>query len=227
MLRFSVHIAPKDIIPQIERFLARQLPWAATDAINATTHDIRQTTLRKIRRKFHKPVKYMRKTAVFRYRASPRRPRGAVGIKDRQGAMYAFQEWGGRRRAARGKYHSRRGGRGGKMIPIPVNIRRNASDNMRVAAIKTALRRKRTFMGGPEEGLRPGVYERIPKRGEDELRTLVRFKRSVRYKPRLDWWKTVKPMAPIRFRHHFTRELSRRLARLRARTGRGAGGRGR
>lgn len=208
-MRLSATVTPDDFERLIERILERQLPRAYANAINATTKDVKTNTIKRIRRRFHKPVPYMTKTAVFATRAWSTRRFAIVGIKDRQAEMYRFQEKGGRRYPERGKWHAGRGGSGGKVITVPVKIRKNAHDNMARRAITVALRRKNVFQAGDEEGLDPGIYRR--KRG-GKLEMLVRYRKSVRYKPVFDWQdmalKTIRARWPMHLRAAIAHEIA-------------------
>mgnify|MGYP006271658663 CR=1 FL=1 len=208
MLRLKAQVTPEDFENLIERVMRRQLPRAQAAAINATAADVRQNTLKRIRKRFHKPVPYMTKTAVFATRATAQRPRAIVGIKDHQATLYRWQEKGGVRRPERRKYP--RGGSGTRMIPIPAKIRTDAYDNMTFKAIPKALRRKDTFQAGSEENLRPGIYRR-EKHG-DGLDLLVRFQRKAKYKRRFSWGDMAKKTIMARFPVHFRAAVERELA---------------
>ncbi len=207
MLRLKAQVTPEDFNNLIERVMRRQLPRAKANAINATVADVRKNTLKRIRKRFHKPVPYMAKTAVFGTRATAANPRAIVGIKDHQATLYRWQEKGGVRRPERRKFP--RGGAGTRMIPIPAKISTNAYDNMTFRAIPKALRRKDTFQAGSRENLRPGIYRR-EKHG-DGLDLLVRFQRKARYKRRFSWGDMAKKTIAARFPVHFRAAVEREL----------------
>ena len=201
---------------QIARIIAQQMPRAIAATANATAADVRTNTLKRIRRRFHKPVPYMQRTSVFLLRAFPGRPRAIVGIKDHQALMYGFQEHGGRRIARRRRHTGSRSSAEGKMIPVPVKISRNARDNMTRKAIPRVLRRKDTFQAGRREGLKPGIYRR--EKGDPEnLDLLVRYRRAVRYQPIFGWQdmarKTIQARLGINFERAVAREIERGLVR--------------
>ena len=196
---------------QIASIVHQQMPRALYATANATAADVRTNTLKRIRRRFHKPVPYMQKTSVFLLRAFPGRRFAMVGIKDHQASMYGWQEHGGRKVARRRRHSGSRGGEG-RMIPVPIKIDRNARDNMAFKAIPRVLRRKDTFQAGKREGLKPGIYRR-EKANPENLDLLVRFRRSVRYERRFDWRDMAKKTVAARLRINFERAVAREIHR--------------
>lgn len=205
---------------KFERMIAgivhQKMPRALYATANATAADVRANTLKRIRRRFHKPVPYMQRTAVFLLRAFPGRPRAIVGIKDHQASLYGWQEKGGRRIARRRRHTGSRGSAEGRAIPVPVKIATNARGNMSRKAIPRVLRRKDTFQAGRREGLKPGIYRR-EKANPEKLDLLVRFRRSVRYSPVFGWRdmarKTISARLGINFERAVAREIHRELLR--------------
>ncbi|WP_412506158.1 hypothetical protein [Roseovarius sp. SYSU LYC5161] len=217
-MRFTARTQPADLENLLRRILDRQLPQAFRNAATQTAKDVRTNTLKRIRKRFDRPVPYMERTSVFLISAKRGSP-AIVGVKDHQASMYRFQEAGGRRSASKRKYSGRRGSVGGKRIPVPVKIDRDASGNMRFKAIPRILRKKDVFQAGRQENLKPGIYQR--EADGSGLDLLVRYRKSVHYKPVFDWRDMARKTIQARLKTHLRREVIREIENPVFRTKRG------
>lgn len=217
MFRFTADTQPRDLENLFRRILDRQMPRALRTAATMTAKDVKTNTLKRIRRRFHRPVRYMERTGVFLISAKPGSP-AIVGVKDHQASLYKFQEAGGRRSARRRKLSGRRGSSGGKRIPVPVQIDTDAAGNMRFKAIPRVLRKKNVFQAGRKENLKPGIYERAQ---DGSLDLLVRYRRSVRYEPIFDWRDMARKTITNRIKVHLRRAIIHEIQNPVFRTKRG------
>ncbi len=183
----------------------RQVPFVVSKAVNDTAADAKKWAGLRVKRRFHKPVPFVRRSPS-RTLATKRRPVARVLILPKQAAFLRYQERGGTRAPSR------------KAITIPQGVDLNAYDNMTKRKIKTLLRRKDVFTAGKNEGVKPGIYRNMPNGG---VKLLVSFVEKASYKPIFGFEEGVEKVARNRMPTHLNRNFRRILANPKLKTRRG------
>jgi hypothetical protein len=178
MLTMSVDT--RAIERRLNSLAAKQVPFAAAQAINDVAGLIRDAEPRGLERDLDRPAPFT-KRGLFISRASKRKLTAVVGFKRIQSEYLSTQADGGKRRAKR------------RAVVVPVGIRLNKYGNMPRGSLKRHLGKPDVF-SGTVKGV-AGIWQR-PKRGvrragsvgtkgsRKGLKLLAIYKDSVRYKPR-------------------------------------------
>jgi hypothetical protein len=167
MLTMSVDT--RAIERRLNSLAAKQVPFAAAQAINDVAGLIRDAEPRGLERDLDRPAPFT-KRGLFISRASKRKLTAVVGFKRIQAKYLELQVEGGTRRAKR------------RAVVVPVNQRLNKYGNMPRGSLKRALAKPNTF-SGKVNGV-AGIYQK--KRGKGKgVKLLAVYKDVVRYKARL------------------------------------------
>jgi len=183
----------------------KQIPFAASQALNDTAFDARKAVQVQLPRKLNKPTPWTIR-GVRVNKSSKRRLTSAVYFTADRAKYMKFQIDGGTRRRP-----------SGGTIVMPKGIKQNKYGNIPRGKVKKLLQRPDTFIG-TIKGI-PGVWQRghISKSGKFSARTksrasnirlLVRFEDEATYQPRFPMRKIVHGVARSKFTRHFGRRLA-------------------
>lgn len=173
----------------------RQMPFAASRAINDTTGDIRESTERSLPVVLDNPTPFTKK-GMFTSPATKRKLEGVVGFKPIQSDYLVKQEEGGIRLPKR------------KALLMPVGMRLNQYGNMTRNAVKTARSKPNTF-SGKIRGV-GGIWQRTGKNRKKKgyLKLLVAFRSTATYRKRLGFEVRAIAVARLNFAGHMTKRLA-------------------
>ena len=183
----------------------KQIPFAASQAINDTLFNIQRETKKQMPRKLDRPTRYT--LGAFRVnKASKRKLKGQVYLHDSR----RYLEWqieGGTRR------------NGAKKIGVPFNATLNQYGN--IPARKRGLIKNKNQFIATIKGI-TGVWERgnYDRKGKfrsngkskaTAVKLMVAFEVDVQYKKRFPFYKIAEGVARNQFPRYFKRRLERAL----------------
>ncbi|WP_282130134.1 hypothetical protein [Roseobacter litoralis] len=164
----------------------KQIPFAASVAINSVLNDIKRNFEKRLRRVLNNPTPFTLKAVAVR-RANKRTLTGTVFIKDIQAGYLKWLEDGGRRQPNR------------RAILVPVRQRVNKYGNLPRGAVRRTLAKATTFSGAPKgKPGAAGVYQRVGKGRTSKLKLLLHYADAARYKPRLGFNSSARRTAEAR-----------------------------
>lgn len=174
----------------------KQIPFALSVALNNTANHAKREAQRQMRRRLDNPTPFT-VNGIAVIRSNKRSLVAKVLIKDVQAEYMKF---------------SVRGGRSGKRVSRPANIRLNKFGNipgMRAGKkIRALLNRPDTFAGSLR-GI-DGVWQRV--RGSRSLKLLIRFVDSQTYGKKYPFHEIVMTEARKQFEPEFRKSLNRAIA---------------
>lgn len=176
----------------------KQMPFAASKAINDTAKDAQNAVRAQMQKKLDRPTPFtLNATGVKR--ATKTRLKATIFIKDIQAQYLQYQIAGGTRSPK------------DKSIPIPRDIKLNKYGNIpgmrggkKIAAL---LNKPNTFMGTVRG--QSGVWQRTNK--NKKLKLLIAFEEKATYRPRLDFFKIVAGVHKGRMQANLKRALEMAL----------------
>ncbi len=191
-MKISVQPDIKPAIRHLKEFERKQIPFAASQALNDTAFDARRAVQVQLPQKLDRPVPATIR-GVRVERSQKRRLIAWVYFVDYISRVMKYQVEGGTRRPRR------------RAIPVPVGIKKNTYGNIGRGRLQRLVDRPTTFVG-EIEGV-PGIWDR--KTG----RLLVAWKSKAVYKPRFPFHRIVAGVVRSKFRRHFAIRLRAALRR--------------
>lgn len=201
----------RDFERGLNRLERKQLPFAASLALNQTVLDIKGNTERRLTKDLDRPTPFT-KRGIFTTRSTKRNLVAEVGFKNIQAKYLRWQQDGGTRYPK------------GRAIVVPVasvvGFKRNKYGNMTRNAVKRALNDPRNF-SGTVKGV-AGIWRR-PKRGKQRkgangakgnntLTLLAAYRSSARYTSKMDFeggaYKTAKVRLPHNLQVSFAKAMT-------------------
>lgn len=178
-MQINVTTNIKDAIRGLDKIQRRQVPFAASKALNETAAFAATNLNDDTRRYFDKPTPFTQKSFAIK-RSTKRNLKAVVYAKERQAEYLKYQIKGGTRTPQ------------GRAIPVPVNLKLNKYGNMPRKTIKRLLARNNMFSGtvfGIAGIWQRGHYSRSGKfsasrasRGSN-LRLIVSWEPRASYRP--------------------------------------------
>lgn len=202
-MQISVKADIDNAMRHLNRFERKQIPFAASQALNDTAFNARKAVQVQLPRKLDRPTPWTIR-GVRVGKSTKRRLTARVYFTPDRAAYMKYQIEGGTRTPA------------GGTIVMPKNINQNKYGNIPRGKVKKLLQRPDTFIG-TIKGI-PGVWQRghISKRGKfsarsksrsSNVRLLVRFEDQATYRPRFPMRKIVTGVARSNFRKNFHTRL--------------------
>lgn len=203
-MQISIKSDLKRVSKTLSRVQRKQIPFAASNALNDTAFDVQRTEKQEAPRRLDRPTRFT--ISGFRVRKSSKRTLHArVFIPPTQ--------WGYMRYAVEG-------GTAPGTSNVPVNAPLNQYGSMRRNYLRNQLSRKDVFSGKPRghHGAPAGVWQRIGRsggqrkgsfKGRASLKLLAAYKTGVNYRARFPFG----PIAERRIRQVFTGNMRRQLRR--------------
>lgn len=188
----------KRLTKRLDNIQKKQIPFAASQALNDTGFDARKALRAQAPKKLDRPTKFT--VNAFRVRKSNKRNLRAVVYIDP--LRWAYLKWaieGGKRKVD------------GKGTGVPYKAKLNKFGNI-PGRKKGLIKKKKQFIA-TIKGI-TGVWERYGKGGKD-VRLMVAFEKDVQYERRFPFEKIVRGVAKNRFPKHLQRRLNRALATAR------------
>ncbi|PHS21749.1 MAG: hypothetical protein COA84_15150 [Robiginitomaculum sp.] len=196
----------------LTRLEKKQMPFAASLALNATVLDVQKNAIARLSKDLDRPTPFT-KRGVFVKRSTKQNLFADVGFKDIQAGYLKWQQDGGVRRPKQ------------KAIVVPVangaGFKRNKYGNMSRNAVKRLLAKPNVF-SGKVKGV-GGIWLR-PKRSKRRgggvgtvtnvkaPKLLAAYRSSVKYMPTMDFQGDAYKTAKVRFPHHLERTFKQALA---------------
>jgi len=180
----------------VGRFYAKQVPFAASVALNETAREVRKVEQAAAKRELDDPTPSTLK-GIRVQRSTKRNLEASVFIIKPVDKYMRYQIHGGTDRPER------------KFEAIPVNVRLNRYGNIpgrRKGKIKKLLARKDTF-AGEINGVR-GVWQRGRAGSRSRLKLLLAFEARMQYRPRFDFYGHANRTASRRWPRKFSMALS-------------------
>lgn len=174
-MAFTIHAARPiaELKATLDDLARKQVPFAAARGLTEVAFRAKSDVDALVKEKFDRPTPFTQHAAGF----APARKeslRAKVFIKDAQAEYLALQETGGIRTPAK------------TALTIPARIALNAYGNMPKGALKRLKGQRNVFIGNVN-GI-GGVWQRLP---GDQLKLLIEFKPSAKYKPQFGYHQTV------------------------------------
>lgn len=184
----------REVIKAIEGLAQKQMPFAASLALNETAQDAKNAVTKQIEKKLDRPTRFTLNAVGVR-RASKRNLKATVFIKDIQAEYLQYAIEGGTRKPK------------DKALVVPRDIRLNKYGNIpglrggkKIAAL---LNKPNTFMGTIKG--QSGIWQRTNK--NKRLKLLLAFEDKIEYRKRLDFHKIVVSVAKNRLQRNLKRAL--------------------
>lgn len=187
-----------DVERGLSDFARKQLPFAASLAINRALTDVQDNSVKRLRRVIDRPTPFTLRAFVIK-RASKGRLSGSVFARPVQRDYLRLLETGGTREPD------------GKAILVPGKIRLNKFGNIPRKGTARAAGRAGAFVGKAGRRDRAGVWQRIGKGRGRSLRLLVGFEDKARYAPRLGFGDVAQKTAQARLPKHLGDALARAI----------------
>ncbi len=195
-MRMSLQSNLRDVERDLSDVGRRQLPFAASVALNNTAGDVHKNETRRLSKVFDRPTPFTRKAYAIR-RSTKRRLEARVFVKPIQARYLKKQEEGGTRQAPR------------RAIVVPQKVRVNKYGNLPKGAVKRNLANPKVFSGKPNGSARgAGIYKRQGKK----LVKLMSYIPRARYEARLSFRRSAAKTAGHRFPVHLERALIKAFA---------------
>jgi len=187
-----------NVINSLNRIHKKQIPFAASQAINDVLIDSQKALKVQSVKKLDRPTKQT--VSSFRIKRSSRRKLiGEVFILPWAYEYLKFQINGGIRKTS------------GEGTGVPVNARLNKFGNI-PGRRKGLIKKKKQFIS-TINGV-AGVWERVG-RGGKTLKLITAFKKTVQYKKRFPFYKIIQGVVKGRFNKHMSKRLKFALATAR------------
>jgi hypothetical protein len=174
--------------------VARQLPFATIQAINAVAVDVKTDNEGRLGQVFDRPTPFTKRGFLV-LRANRGRPYADVKAKDIQERYLALQETGGERRPAK------------RALTVPKGARLNQHGNLPRGGVKRMLGRADTF-SGRVRGV-GGIWQRM---AGGRVKLLVAWEPRASYRPRFGFkgraMAVIRQNYPMRFRQEFAKALA-------------------
>ena len=200
--------------------MTKQLPFAISQALNATAFDARTSINASTRQYFDNPTRFIQN--AYRVEKSTKRTLTAIVFPEAKRQPYLLRNITGGRRGSKPFEAKLVGASSGAMQTgsklVPVGIKRNAQGNVSLAALKRLTGqigptgRNSVFIGTPKGGSRPpGVYQRVGQK----LRPLFVSLPSANYRPIFPVQQIGTKVAERRFGGYLRSSLEKALASAR------------
>lgn len=183
-----------EVIKAFQDLAQKQMPFAASLALNETAQDAKNAVTKQIEKKLDRPTRFTLNAVGVR-RASKRNLKATVFIKDIQAEYLQYAIEGGTRKPK------------DKALVVPRDIRLNKYGNIpglrggkKIAAL---LNKPNTFMGTIKG--QSGIWQRTNK--NKRLKLLLAFEDKIEYRKRLDFHKIVAGVAKNRLQRNLKRAL--------------------
>lgn len=193
-MQISIQHNIDDAIKGLSRLHRKQVPFAASKALNSTAADAMNYTKAKAYKELDRP-KDTSVNGIRMARSNKRRLRSSVFIIPAVNEFLRYQIVGGTRKPS------------GKAEAVPVNLKLNKHGNIpgrRQGKIQKLLNRPDTFSG--TVGGVAGVWKRNKKRDRPPV-LLVAYASSVQYKPRFKFYRHAARTIDKRWARNFDRAL--------------------
>jgi len=197
-MQISIKSDLKKLTKDLNNLQKKQIPFAASQAINDTLIDSQKALKVQIVRKLDRPTR----STVNSFRVKRSTKRGLVGevfILPWAWEYLKYQVEGGTRRSS------------GKGTGVPFNTRLNKHGNI-PGRKKGLVKRKNQFIA-TIKGI-TGVWQRVGKRGR-AVKLITAFEKEVQYKARFPFRKIVQGVVKSRFNKHFNKRLKAAIATAR------------
>ncbi len=211
----------KEVTRYLDRIQKKQIPFAASQALNKTAFYVRGKEQQAAKRKLDRPTPWTLKGFQYR-KATKSRLWADVFIEDKRWEYMRWQVEGGTRQKRASS---------GEAVPVTIHLNKYGNIPGRYQGkLQNLISRPDTFMG-TVKGIK-GLWQRgnISAKGQfsmarkrkngaraqaKNLKLLVRLEQSVSYKKRLDFKGVAKRHANNRCPWEFKRQMSRALASAR------------
>lgn len=207
-LRLDIRSNIRDVQRGLNDATRRQIPFAASVAINETLGDVKANADKRLRKTIDRPTPFTMRAFRVR-RSSKSRLSGKVEAAPVQNEYLARLEEGGTRTPS------------GRAIVVPGKIRLNRYGNMARRALANAKAAPAVFVASSSSPrtrhLAAGLYRRGKGRGgkPGPLVRLASFVSSASYSARLRFADTARKTADARLAFHMERAIRRALASAR------------
>lgn len=186
-MQISMKMEIKQVSRYISRVHKRQIPFAASQALNDSAFKAREKVMQAMSASLDRPTPWTKKGVIYK-RSNKNNLTASVSITPERWKYLKYQVEGGSRQPAK------------KAIPVPVAMRRNKYGNMAKGGLQNLINSPKTFVG-QIDGV-GGVWDR--KTG----RLLVAFVSEATYEKKLAYHAIVRAAV----RKNFKRDFDRRLA---------------
>lgn len=194
MIELSVSFDTKEVEKMLTDLEKKQIPFAASQALNDTAFDARKALRVQTPRKLDRPTKF----TVDSFQVIKSKKRNLVATVFIEEKRWKYLKWqidGGTRRIS------------GRGTGVPVGAKLNKFGNIRGRS-RGLVKGKKQFIA-TIRGV-AGVWEKLGS-GRRQVKLMVVFKKSVNYKQRLPYAKIVEGVARNKFVKHFNRRLKQAL----------------
>ncbi len=188
---------------ELYRMERKQIPFAASQALNDTAWDARRAVQIQLPRKLDRPTPWT--IRGVRVKKSNKRKLAAyvgfinstTGMPDPSRSYMKYQIHGGTRFP-----YSR-------AIKMPVNVKRNKFGNLTRKKVNQLLANKKNFQA-TIKGI-PGIWQRTGGRRNPGVKLLIAWEDKAQYRPRFPLRKIVTGVTASKFHRHFNRRLAAAL----------------
>ena len=169
--------APMRFKQAMDRIERKQMPFAASMALNNTAWDIKKALDKELVKSLKNPTPFTLKGIRVKG-ANKSHLVAYVSIAPVQAKYLKWAIEGGTRRPNK------------RALLYPVAQKRNKYGNMARRAVKNLAASPKTFSGTPRGRTTPGLYKRVGPKGRKQLKLMVSYQRRANYEKRFGFYST-------------------------------------